>query len=83
MMNLFDSMCVKGYCALKSLKAGARKFLTSEHGASDIIAVVVLVAIVVVIGVAFRQKLVEFIGNIWKDIGGKTGEVTSSVTINT
>ena len=80
-MNLFDTMCVKGYCAMQSLKAGARRFFTSERGASDIIAVVVLVAIVVVVGVAFRKKLVEFIGQVWDGISGKTGEITQEVTI--
>lgn len=80
-MELFNSLCVRGYCKAAGLKKNVRRFFTSERGASDIIAVVVLVAIVVVLGVAFRKKLVELVGNIWKGVDSNSGEFANQITI--
>ena len=80
-MRLLDVMLFNMMFAAGCVKAKASKFFHEERGASDIIAVVVLVAIVVVVAVAFREKLIEFIGNIWSGISGKTADITKDVTI--
>ena len=63
-MSLY-TMMVMGMCALK---AKFFELKNNENGGAEIIAMVVLIAIVVVLGVAFKDKIVDLIKNIWAGI---------------
>ncbi len=57
------------------LRTKARNFMREEKGAGEIIAAVVVLAIVVVLGIAFQDKIVEFFNTLWGNAteGADTG----------
>jgi FlaG/FlaF family flagellin (archaellin) len=58
---------------IKLLKA----YLNNESGAAKIIAVIVLVAIAIILAIAFRTQIGDFLQNIWSSISGREDELTS------
>lgn len=52
-------------------------FCSEEWGGAEILATIVLVAIVILLAVAFRSQLNSMVNNIWSAISGKTSEITS------
>lgn len=63
-MNLFTMM----YMSLLAMKGKFLAMKNDEHGGAEIIAVVVLVAIVIVLGIAFKDKIVDLIKGIFDNI---------------
>jgi len=63
-MNLFAMM----YMSLLAMKGKFLAMKNDERGGAEIIAVVVLVAIVVVLGIAFKDKIVRIIQDIFSSI---------------
>lgn len=76
-MNLY-AMMVMG---LNTLRAKFIQLKKSENGGAEIIAVVVLIAIVVVLGVAFKSQIADLIKNIWSGITGNTADLNASVDL--
>ncbi len=52
-------------------------FIRSESGAAEIIAVIVLVAIAIILAIAFRAQVGDFLQNLWGSIRGREDELTS------
>lgn len=77
-MNLY-AMMVMG---LNALRAKYTQLKNSENGGAEIIAVVVLIAIVVVLGVAFKDKIADLIKNIWEGITGNTAGLNEGVDLS-
>lgn len=75
-MNLFAMM----YMSLLAMKGKFLAMKNDERGGAEIIAVVVLVAIVVVLGIAFKDKIVRIIQEIFGSIDA--GSVAESVHID-
>lgn len=63
-MNLFTMM----YMSLLAMKGKFLAMKNDERGGAEIIAVVVLVAIVIVLGIAFKDKIVDLIKGIFDNI---------------
>ena len=61
-------------------KVAIHDFLTDEKGAVDLVTIVVLIAIAIVLAIAFRKQIVNLLGNIFRGID--TGDVNSTVSIN-
>ena len=76
-MNLYVMMLM----GLTTLKAKFNQLKKSENGGAEIIAVVVLIAIVVVLGVAFKDKIADLIKNIWEGITGNTAGLNEGVDL--
>lgn len=41
-----------------------RSFLGKEKGAADIVAIAIMIAVVVAVGLVFQEKITEFVGNL-------------------
>ena len=52
------------YC-LSMLRAKIRNFFGEENGAGEIIAAVVVIAIVIILGIAFQDRIKELFTNLW------------------
>lgn len=52
-------------------------FLKEERGGAEILAVIILVAIVVLLAVFFREQLGELVSEIWNSISGKTEKISA------
>ena len=48
---------------------GLRSFITDEDGAVDIVAIVVLIGIVVLVAVVFREQLEKLVEKLFSTIG--------------
>lgn len=57
----------------KQLKA----YVACESGAAEIIAVIVLVAVVLILAIAFREQLSGLLSDIWGAIRGRESEITA------
>ena len=69
-----------GKLALKGISSKLRNFFNEEKGAAEIIATIVLVAIVVLLALFFREQIGNLVSSIWSAISGKEGELTNSFT---
>jgi FlaG/FlaF family flagellin (archaellin) len=54
-----------------------RNYVNRNDGAAEIIAVIVLVAIAIVLGIAFREQIGELLSDIWNAIRGRERELIS------
>lgn len=61
MLNLLDKMYI-------GMKIRMNNFLTNEDGAVDIVAIVVLIGVVVMVAIIFRDQLSELVGNLFSKI---------------
>ena len=66
--------------ALLQLQLLKTKFFGEENGAVDLVVIVILIAIVVVLGIAFRDKISEFLSNIFGDASDQAGSLNEQVT---
>lgn len=51
-------------------------FLKNEKGEANIIAVILILAIVIALVVIFRKSITKMVNQIWKEIAGSLGEAT-------
>lgn len=59
------------FSAAQSVKARFRNFLRKEKGGSEIIAVVLVIAIVLVLGGIFWEQISAFFSDLWASVVGK------------
>lgn len=78
---MLETMFVYGSIYLSKAKECAKEkfaeFRSQEVGGAEILATIILIAIVVLLAVAFRKQLSVIVDNIWKTINGKAGELTT------
>ena len=72
-----NTLAVYGMIYADKFKSGMKNFLTKERGGSEIVATIILVAIVVLLAVAFRGELETLVSNIWDGVSEKTNEINS------
>jgi len=60
------------------LKARAYDLMHDEEGAVDIVAIVVLIGIVVLLAIIFRDKLSELIKNLFDTISGNAEKAVNN-----
>lgn len=68
MLNEFG---IKAYCAMQSVKTRFTNFLKKEKGGSEIIAIVLVIAMVLVLAAVFWDKISAFFSELWEDVVGK------------
>jgi len=55
----------------QTLRRGSKKvsdFINEERGASDILALIIVLGIVLAIGFAFRKQILKLVGDLWNDL---------------
>ena len=57
-----------------------RSFFVKEDGAAQIVTMVVLIAIAVVLAILFREEIKKLVEGLFKQINGKTGDITAPMT---
>ena len=76
-MNM-TALWVKGSIFLNRQRDKLKEVFLDETGAVDIVAVVILIAIAVVLGVYFRKQIVGLVTGIWNKID--TSSINDPVT---
>jgi flagellin-like protein len=76
MSNFLNGVCIRAKWAKSALVQKTKNFIREERGGAEIIAVIILVAIVVLLAVAFRSQLGELVKNIWSAIKGQEKTIT-------
>lgn len=61
-----------------NLKEDIRDFFRKERGGSEIIATIVLIAIVVLLAVLFKDQIGTLVTNMWKDINTNSQGLTNT-----
>lgn len=61
-------------------KCKFQQFLTKENGEVNIVAMVILIAIAVVLGIAFKDKITSILTSLFATITEKTESVGGEVT---
>ncbi len=74
MWNYLDSKLLALSLAAKN---GLRSFMTNEEGAVDIVAIVVLIGIVVLVAVIFREALTDLVESLFDTISGTANDAIS------
>lgn len=73
MSKLVNKLCLKAISA----KEKARKCLKSERGESNIIAIILILAIVIALAIIFRNQLTALFNKIWNSLFSNVDEVLS------
>ncbi len=73
-MELFNALFAKGVDAKNALKA----MLTKEDGEANIVAIILVIAIVVALAIVFREAIGDLFESIWAGIIGDTNSATQN-----
>lgn len=80
-----DNLIIRAKVASRGLadtvKEKARKFFTEEKGGGEIVGAIVVIAIVVLLAVAFKGQLETLMGNVWSSISGQETNITTEMNI--
>lgn len=72
---------VAGWVIADNVKTKAKNFFTEEKGGGEIVGAIVVIAIVVLLAVAFKDQLGKLMESIWSAISGKEGDITSDMNL--
>ncbi len=71
-----DTLLVYGKIVKHNVTEGIKDFLNKERGGSEIVATIVLIAIVVLLAVLFKEQIAKLVNTMWESINTKaTGVV--------
>lgn len=76
-----DTLMICAKIQAARFKESVHEFLHKERGGAEIVATIVLVAIVVLLAVAFREQLVSLVQGIWSGITDKAGEINQDIDL--
>lgn len=76
-----DALMINASIHANNFKSRVENFLKEEKGGSEIVATIVLVAIVVLLAVAFKSQLVSLVQGIWSGIDGQAAVINSSIDL--
>lgn len=62
---------------MREIRNWCRTFIKCEHGAAEIVAVIVLAAIALIFAIAFRNEIGGLLSDIWQAVRGRQGELTA------
>lgn len=74
MLSVFSALRNKGMM----LKGRINKFLKSEKGEANIIAIIIVIAIVVALAIIFRTNIKQLFDQIWGSIFGTVNQSTQT-----
>lgn len=75
-MSTVDKAVIHMMCAKEFAKNKIKeKFLGDERGAFGIIEIIIIIAIVLVIAFFFRDKIFQFVEDLWDNVGAKDTDV--------
>ena len=75
MKKLMNKLAVKAMMAKENFK----NMLNEERGDTNFIAIILILAIVVVLAVLFKDKIVSLFNSIWGDMVGNTSGINTKV----
>lgn len=81
MDRLFIQAQVAGWVVADTVKTKVKQFFTEEKGGGEIVGAIVLIAIVVLLAVAFKDQLEDLMSNIWSSISGQESNVTNPMDL--
>ncbi|MGI6577501.1 MAG: Flp1 family type IVb pilin [Eubacteriales bacterium] len=62
---------------MRKNRINIKEIISQRDGAAEIIAVIVLVAIAIILGIAFREQIGELLSELWNAIKGRERELIS------
>lgn len=77
-MDKMNEMLAKAYAKAVTTIWAIRD---EEHGAVDIVAIVVMIGIAVVLAIAFKGAITKVLDTLMKNISSEAGKATSSVAL--
>lgn len=76
-MQNFQNFLIAKYVEAKMKMEG---FLNNEKGEANIIAVILVLAIVIALVVIFRQSITKMVNQIWQEIAGSLSNATGGTS---
>lgn len=73
-MNILDKAYGHMMCAKHVVSTKVNEFLTKERGAMGIIEIVIIIAVVLVIGVLFKDAILGFVNDLMDSVFADPGE---------
>lgn len=70
-----DTLLVYGQIVKHNAKEGINNFLKRERGGSEIVATIVLIAIVVLLAVLFKDQIGALVNKMWNSINTNAAPV--------
>lgn len=70
-----DTLLVYGKIVRHNVTEGIKDFLKKERGGSEIVATIVLIAIVVLLAVLFKEQIAKLVNTMWDSINTKADAV--------
>ena len=67
-----DMLLIKGMIAKEAMKESLKGFFKKESGEVNVVAIIVLIAVAIAIALVFRDKLAEFVGQMFGAINGES-----------
>lgn len=77
-MNKIDSALIYGQVLCQKAKEQVKDFMTKEVGGAEIIATIVLVAIVIMVAVLFKDNLMKLVKDLWDAISNNASDFVNS-----
>lgn len=68
---MLDKLVIMAYCSLMSMRQKFDDFMHEEKGGSEIIAMVLIIAIVLVLAGIFWDKISAFFESLWNSVVAK------------
>lgn len=73
-MSIINKAYIRMTCAKHMMKENFKeKFLENERGAMGVIEIIIIIAVVLVIGALFWDKITEFVGGLMDSVFGEGG----------
>lgn len=79
MKKFLTSAYISAKTAKFMMSDKVKSFLKEEKGGAEIIATIVLVAVVVLLALFFKDQITEMVNNIWGAVSGREGDITSPI----
>ena len=74
MFNFLDMQMIKLQTKMRNF---AEDFKKEERGASDIVAILLIILVVVAIAFVFKKQLGNLVNNVFEKVGENTSDLTS------
>lgn len=73
-----NTLFIHGQILAEKAKGRIKEFWKQEKGGSEIVAVIVLIAVVMLLAVLFKEQLANLVTTIWNSINANAGGVVNT-----